>query len=75
MTEQELFDTVALHLITQGKRATNQQGVPVYRASDGSKCAIGIIIPDRLYVPEIEYMDIRMILLGYHNHNIYMLEN
>lgn len=53
MTDQELFDRVAEHLLTQGKQA--KQGTTcVYRAPDGSKCAIGCLIPDEKYIPEFE---------------------
>ena len=64
MTPQEIFDTVAKHLFTQGKPA--KQLVPDpdsvegedyqcrYRAADGGKCAVGVLLPDELYVESME---------------------
>jgi len=65
MTPQEIFDTVAKHLFTQGKPA--KQLVPDpdlddgvddyqcrYRAADGTKCAVGVLLPDELYVESME---------------------
>jgi hypothetical protein len=64
MTPQEIFDTVAKHLFTQGKPA--KQMMPVsedhdeedyqcrYRAADGGKCAVGVLLPDELYVESME---------------------
>lgn len=59
MKPQEIFDTIALHLFTQGKRATdfNQSynwKVCRYRTSDGLKCAAGCLIPDDKYDPKME---------------------
>ena len=57
MTAQEIFDTVARHLVVQGKPAFSDYG-PVqscnYRAPDGSKCAIGCLITDEEYGEEFE---------------------
>ena len=58
MTPQEIYDTVAKHLFTQGKRS----GVlwPTgdfrckYRGPDGTKCAVGVLIPDEVYDPDME---------------------
>lgn len=54
MTRQEIFDKVARHLLTQGQRAETEGGDCVYRAEDGTKCAVGCLIPDELYDPEFE---------------------
>lgn len=53
MKIQELFDTVATHLLTQKKRATNTHGC-AYRGENGLKCAVGCLIPDSKYDPELE---------------------
>lgn len=53
--KEALFLKVAKHLITQGKPAWNpKQEYCAYRAPDGTRCAIGAMIPDALYDPEIE---------------------
>jgi hypothetical protein len=55
MTPQEVFDKVATHLLTQRSRAVDRLGGDcVYRAPDGTKCAIGCLIPDELYCRSLE---------------------
>ena len=50
---QTVFDIVIQHLRTQGSRSIN--GVRcAYRSRDGLKCAIGALIPDDAYYPELE---------------------
>lgn len=56
MTEQEIFDKAAAHLLEQGKRA-RENGRCCYRASVSGtvlKCAVGALIPDELYDPRLE---------------------
>ena len=52
-THQELFDFIARHIFTQGKRAVKVASaikeICQYRTEDGLKCAVGAIIPDRYY--------------------------
>jgi hypothetical protein len=69
MTPQEIFDTVATHLFTQGKKAVNYKGSCVYRAGDGSKCAVGVLIPDDHYNVKMETGGIHT-LLAYHSDEI-----
>lgn len=52
-TEQEVFDQVTHHLLTQNQRSTDHLS-PLYRNSDGLKCAAGCLIADDEYSPEIE---------------------
>lgn len=58
MRRQEIFDAVVEHFIQQGApaviRLTNGGVTCCYRTIDGLKCAIGALIPDDLYVPEME---------------------
>lgn len=54
MTPQQIFDTVATHLFTQGKQAVNTNGACMYRGENGTKCAIGVLIPDNLYTDAME---------------------
>ncbi len=57
MTNQELFDRVATHLLTQGKRSVVREGCEEecrYRDLDGLKCAIGCLIPDDMYSENLE---------------------
>src|SRR5688572_18548351 len=51
--KQLVFDKVAKHLLKQGKRVYN--GVTCcYRNQAGLKCAVGCLIDDDRYDPEIE---------------------
>jgi hypothetical protein len=63
MTKQEMFDTVARHLLTQNERSEEIRKSTVdgtlipfcsYRGMGGLKCAIGVLIPDEIYRPEME---------------------
>jgi hypothetical protein len=61
--EQNAFNIVYVHLLTQKKRAWGEVSPPraghknegcLYRAPDGTKCAIGALITDEEYSPEME---------------------
>jgi hypothetical protein len=52
-TEQEVFDLVAKHLLTQNKRSDNVIGC-CYRSRNGLKCAAGCLIPDESYNKSME---------------------
>ena len=61
MTPQEIFDTVARHLFTQGERSiaasTDYYEDDVncmYRSPSGMTCAVGCLIPDAAYLPSME---------------------
>lgn len=54
MTDQELFDKVAIHLLTQGQKAQDSFGQCFYRTPEGLKCAVGVCIDDEHYSPEFE---------------------
>jgi hypothetical protein len=64
MTPQEIFDTVARHLFTQGERAgivmdDDPDNIVAgfscrYRAPGGATCAVGKLIPDDAYDPRME---------------------
>ena len=54
LSKQEIFDRVAIHLMTQGHPAVNEDGDCRYRGERGTSCAVGCLIPDELYDPEIE---------------------
>ena len=54
MTPQEAFETVANHLLAQGRPSKNEKGMCVYRGPNGLKCAVGALIPDESYNPRME---------------------
>jgi hypothetical protein len=51
---QEVFDIVVTHLITQRRPSYDSSKCCMYRAPDGLRCAVGVLIPDNLYDPEFE---------------------
>ena len=53
MDRQEVFDKVARHLLMQGKKSVEGLSC-LYRSADGSKCAVGCLIPDEAYDPKYE---------------------
>lgn len=54
MNNQEIFDTVATHIIKQGKPSVNASGRCMYRGEDDTMCAVGALIPDEVYHDDIE---------------------
>lgn len=55
MTAQEVFDKVVNHLYTQGRPAKEDGKSCRYRGPNGTKCAVGCLIPDDEYRPIMEY--------------------
>lgn len=54
MTDQEIFDKVAAHLIRQGGPARDGNKDCAYRAPNGRTCAVGCLIPDSAYDSDME---------------------
>ncbi len=78
MTDQEIFNKVWDHFITQENPRAFMHYSCCYRRGDGARCAVGIFIPDALYsealegctveellnkVPELEYLAPNVVLL------------
>lgn len=57
-TLQELFDTAANHLLEQMSTSEDERQTCRYRGPEGMKCAVGALIPDSAYIPEIENCDL-----------------
>ena len=55
MTNQEAFNRVWQHFVVekQPRSYVNNDGC-CYRGPNGAKCAVGVLIPDELYRPEME---------------------
>lgn len=54
---QDIFDTVAKHLLNQNIKSTRNSIIwasGAYRGFDGTKCAAGCLISDEEYRPEME---------------------
>ena len=65
MTNQEVFDKVATHLLTQNRKSINEEetgNACKYRGPNGLKCAAGILIPDDVYDSCMENVVIDTIL-------------
>lgn len=60
MDKQLVFNTVAKHLLKQGKAALHGRSCR-YRTDDGLKCAVGVLIPDQNYTVEMEGLPVRTI--------------
>ena len=50
---QTVFDKVVKHLLTQKRRSESKRGC-AYRGEGGAMCAVGCLISDKAYDPEIE---------------------
>ena len=55
MNDQEIFDIVKSHLLTQKKAAQIPGGNRCQYRLGELKCAVGVLIPDTEYVPEMEF--------------------
>lgn len=53
MTHQEIFNRVATHLLRQGAKSMDGD-ICRYRGPNGLKCAVGCLIDDAHYTPDIE---------------------
>ena len=52
---QEIFNKVVTHLLTQNARSFNAvDGKCLYRGDKGLKCAVGCLITDEYYHPNLE---------------------
>ncbi len=55
MEPQKAFDTMVTHLRKQGEQSKVSEGTKcLYRSDMGLKCAVGCLIPDGDYDPEME---------------------
>lgn len=54
MTNQELYTRVRRHLLTQNAKSLNEVGKCMYRGDHGRRCAIGCLIANVNYLPQLE---------------------
>lgn len=57
MTRAEVMKTVSEHLLKQGRKSGTPSGgtcLYLYRGPEGTKCALGCLIKDAFYSPELE---------------------
>jgi len=72
MSPQEVFETIARHLFTQGVQA-KANTVCLYRGDNGTKCAVGCLIPDDMYNPDMEEMALYRIVENAKQSDIFRL--
>ena len=60
--KREIFVRVRDHLLKQRERSVGLYGLCAYRGALGHKCAIGCLIPDHAYTPEMEGFSIHGLL-------------
>ena len=66
MNRQLIFDETVKHARHQGCKATRLSGGScAYRAPNGNRCFIGAHIPDSIYVPKMEGLDVHSILTSF----------
>jgi hypothetical protein len=53
-TNQGVLNTAFRNLMKQGRFSSDSHGMCLYRGPEGSKCAIGSMIPDELYSKKLE---------------------
>lgn len=76
MTRQEIFNTIADHLLTQLRPAMRiGTKMCAYRSADGATCAVGCVIPDAYYAPEMEGTDFLGLLSRYNDLPDYFYNN
>lgn len=59
---QKTFNTIVDHLYKQGCASVNDAGQCLYRGPNGTKCAIGCLIPDDIYTKSME--GISLVFIG-----------
>ena len=69
MTPQEIFETVSRHLFTQGEQAyqlpsEQEEGTCMYRGPNDTKCAVGCLIPDDMYLTTMENRRVNQLVNG-----------
>lgn len=71
---QMMFNTVYTHLWNQGGPSINVQLCPetgasvtcMYRDSSGRMCAVGVLIPNEQYVPDMENTPVNRLVNNFH---------
>lgn len=63
MSAQDVFDRAAVHLIKQGRRASNEVAC-LYRGPENTCCAVGALIPEALYQAGFENGNVERLISG-----------
>ena len=63
---QTIYNTVCKHLLSMSDRSREPEtGICVYRGPNNTKCAAGILIPDKLYKPHMEGRDFNTLCVDF----------
>ena len=62
MNNQEIFNRVLSHIRLQKVQAVGSREQCVYRGPEGTKCAVGCLIPDDVYNADMEGSVIREVM-------------
>jgi len=54
LSKKEIYERVCAHLLAQGAVSEDDNGSCRLRCEDGRRCAIGSLISDEIYCPNIE---------------------
>lgn len=66
MTRQEMFDKIWNHFIEEDAPwSVSEKWDCQYRGGDGKKCAVGLLLPDSLYHPDMEGKGIERVFLHF----------
>ncbi len=76
MNLQEIFNIVWKWFVVEGnEKSVSETGVCRYRGSNGSKCAIGCLIPDDKYSKDIEGVSVLTLVNRYYSTGIWIKQN
>lgn len=66
LTLQQVFDKIYTHFIIEGNpRSITIEGECRFRGKNGTKCAIGLFIPDEVYEEKMETLGIASLFQNY----------
>ena len=73
MNNQEIFDTIAKHLLTQNQKSLDNTGKCVYKSALGLSCAVGCLLKDKdtTDYEGIGVVDLRNALMDRNHKNLY----
>ena len=72
LTNQEIFDKSVGGLLAQNATAVDAHGSCVLKTQGGLRCAVGQLIDESVYVPNMEYTDIPELFTTYASEMIEM---
>lgn len=76
LSRQQIFDKAAKHLLKQDCRASRNEHSSefacFYRGPNGTKCAVGALIPDRFYHESMEEKSAAALLAGFPDFRHYL---